>query len=68
MNDTIKQNNELRETQLLSGKATEMSKAEYIAMNVISGLVSGKNPKDIDIDEITTKAVEITKMLVKKIG
>lgn len=71
MKDTIKQNNELRESQLLSGKATEMSKSEIMAITILNGLLSNSNwstYNDIDIEELTNKAVEISKLLIKKVN
>lgn len=71
MTETIKQNNELRESQLLSGKANEISKSEFMALTVLNGLLSNSNwsaYNDIDVEELTNKAVEISKILIKKVN
>lgn len=66
MQDTIKENNKIRESQLLNAKANEMTKAEFIAMNILSGLVS--NDTTGDYEELVNKSVELSKLLIKKIS
>lgn len=68
MNDTIKENNELRISQILNSKANEMSKVEFVSMNILNGLLTNSNLNDIDVDEITDKAIEISKTLIKKLS
>lgn len=68
MNDTIKENNELRISQILNSKANEMSKVEFVSMNILNGLLTNSNLNDIDVDEITDKAIELSKTLIKKIS
>ena len=71
MSDTIKENNELRLSQLLDSKANEMTKLEYMSMTLLNGLLSNSNwteYRQIDSEELTTKAVELTKLLIKKIN
>ena len=68
MNDIIKENNQLRESQILNTKANEMSKVEFVSMNILNGLLTNSNLNDIDVDEITDKAIELSKSLIKKLS
>ena len=68
MNDIIKENNELRISQILNSKANEMSKVEFVSMNILNGLLTNSNLNDIDVDEITDKAIELSKSLIKKLS
>lgn len=68
MNDIIKENNQLRESQILNTKANEMSKVEFVSMNILNGLLTNSNFNDIDVDEITDKAIELSKSLIKKLS
>lgn len=68
MNDTIKENNQLRISQILNSKANEMSKVEFVSMNILNGLLTNSNLNDIDVDEITDKAIELSKTLIKKLS
>jgi CRISPR/Cas system CSM-associated protein Csm4 (group 5 of RAMP superfamily) len=68
MNDIIKENNQLRESQILNTKANEMSKVEFVTMNILNGLLTNSNLNDIDVDEITDRVIEISKTLIKKLS
>lgn len=68
MNDAIKENNELRISQILNSKANEMSKVEFVSMNILNGLLTNSNLNDINVDEITDKAIELSKTLIKKLS
>ena len=68
MNDIIKENNELRISQILNSKANEMSKVEFVSMNILNGLLTNSNLNDINVDEITDKAIELSKTLIKKLS
>lgn len=49
----------------------ELTKFEYVSMNILNGLLSNPNwtsYRELDSDELTKKAVELTKMLLEKIN
>lgn len=49
----------------------ELTKFEFVSMNILNGLLSNPNwssYRELDSNELTDKAVELTKMLLEKIN
>lgn len=71
MSDTIKQNNEIIESKTLNVNYTQMTKLEYISTQILQGLVSNSKWTEfgqLDSEGLTDKAVELSKLLLKKVN
>jgi len=66
MKEIIKQNNELMLGKLLSEKSSDMTKFEFMSTTILANLVSSQ--PEISNDELTDRAIELTKALIKKIN
>lgn len=66
MKEIIKQNNELMLGKLLSEKSSDMTKLEFMSTTILANLVSSH--PEISNDELTERAIELTKALIKKIN
>lgn len=66
MNETIKENNRLRNEQLGNRPASEMTKREQIALHILSGIF--KNDDALTYDEMVDNAIVLADLLVEKLN
>ena len=66
MNETIKENNRLRNEQLGNRPASEMTKREQMALHILSGIF--KNDDALTYDEMVDNAIVLADLLVEKLN